>query len=81
MCPFHADFQPLMSRLFPSGKGYIWREVCKSIRMICDDRSGLKTHFIQKKLCWKHMLLYEYLERLYPDTKDKKKKAKPKEDK
>ena len=82
MCPFHQDFQPLMRKFFPSGKGYIWREVCKNKKMVYDDRAGLKNHCLQNKACWKHQLLNEFLERLYPATKDKKKKGgKPKDDK
>ena len=49
--------------------------------MVYDDRAGLKNHCLQNKACWKHQLLNEFLERLYPATKDKKKKGKPKDDK
>ena len=57
----------------------IFGEKFAKLKMVYNDRSGLKNHCIQNNSCLQHRILYEYLERLHPDTKDKKKKGKTNE--
>ena len=76
MCPFHDDFKPLKERFFRENKGYIWKDSCSSRSMVYKDRAGLKAHCVEKQSCWKHRILIQYLERLYPVKKQKKNKKK-----
>ena len=69
MCPFHKSFKPLKKKFFAENKGPTWDFECNTRTFVFDDRHGLKTHCDQQRGCWRHYMLSEYLERLYPKQK------------
>ena len=73
MCPFHGSFKRLKIKFFAENKGPTWDFECKKRKYVFDDRHGLKTHCDQQIGCWRHFMLSEYLEKLYPRKSTAKK--------
>ena len=73
MCPFHTLFKRLKVRFFPESKGPTWDYECNTRTYVFQDRHGLKTHCDQQKGCWRHYMLSQYLEKIYPRQQAEKK--------
>ena len=78
MCPLHELFKPLQTKFFPENKGPTWSYECKTNLYVFKDRHGLKQHCDQQKHCWRHEMLSEYLDRLYPFKKSNNKNSRRK---
>ena len=65
ICPFHKNFDKLGSWYFQHDKGPAYQRNCTSECVGHLNREGLEMHCM-KIGDWKHYMLYQYLERLFP---------------